>query len=99
MKALIVYGLLGLLVAAACDYKQRNHATLARVTSAVLALCAWPLWGPLVWLQPAPELPSGESQLVVRCRRALAEARAAVVGSTLDTLLPERLITQLLLGL
>jgi hypothetical protein len=99
MKALIVYLLIGVLVAAACDWKQTNRTLGTRLTSLVLALSAWPLWGPIVWLHPAPGLPAGESQLVVRCRRALAEAREAVQGSPLDSLLPERLISQLLTGL
>lgn len=99
MKALILYGLIGILIAAACDLRQRDRSLTARLTSAVLALSAWPLWGPIVWLQPAGIAPAGESQLVVRCRRALAEARQAVQGSSLDNLLPERLIAQLLHGL
>jgi hypothetical protein len=99
MKALLIYGVMGVLIALACDYRHRDKAISARLTSAVLALAAWPLWGPIAFLQ-APNLNlSTESFLLGRCRQALAEARQVVQGTTLDALLPERLITQLLTGL
>lgn len=92
MRLFIAYLVVGLALAVVCDFRIEQRSKGARLGSALLSLVAWPLWVPLAWLGGGPVRP--ESSLTQRVRAALLEAREAVAGTPLATLLPEQLLVR-----
>ncbi|HEX2732011.1 MAG TPA: hypothetical protein VHM70_10405 [Polyangiaceae bacterium] len=99
MKLLLAYLALGALLALACDRRVGSRKFSARIGSALLCLTAWPLWAPLTLFDDRRPEPVQESSRLQRIRKALEEARSAVEQTSLDGLLPEQLLSQLLRGL
>jgi len=95
MKPWLLYLSLGIVLAAVCDRRLKEPRLRERVTNALLSLCAWPLFAPLVLLPSLVRRAANESDASLRIKRALTEARAAVQGTPLAKLLSETLVSGL----
>ncbi len=99
MRLWLTYLTVGLLLALVCERRLRETSRTERIASFVLAVCAWPLYAPLVLLPALGRTELGESALVLRIRQALLEARAAVAGSALAEVIPKGLVEGLFASL
>jgi hypothetical protein len=95
MRLWIGYLTVGVLLAFVCDRRLREGSRVERLGSALLSVCAWPLYAPLVLLPERAAAALEESTLSRRIKAALSEARVAVAGTALQDILPEVLLTQL----
>ncbi len=69
---------------------RREATPRGRAMTMSLALVAWPVWAPIASFSEAPALPHPMPDIVRRIELALDEALAAIAGSPLAGLLPER---------
>lgn len=99
MKPWIPYLVVGVVLAVVCDWRLKESSRRERITNAILSVCAWPLFTPLVLLPLLVPRARRESEASIRIKRALAEARAAVVNTPLANLLPEVMLSRLGLAL
>lgn len=99
MKPWMLYLAVGVVLALVCDWRVPKSGRRERITDALLSVCAWPLFAPLVLLPLLGRRIERESDASLRIKRALAEARAAVVGTPLAKLLPEAMLSRLALTL
>jgi hypothetical protein len=100
MRVLLVYLAIGVVLAWACDSRVINRSLPSRLGSAALSLLAWPLWAPLTLLGGGTSADvAGESLASRRVRAALEEARVSVLGTPLQSLLPEDMLARLHGGL
>jgi hypothetical protein len=94
-----MYLVIGGVLAVVCDWKLKETGPRERLTNVLLSLCTWPLFAPLaLWPVLARKGPH-ESDASVRIRRAIDEARRAVAGTALATLLPESMLSSLFVTL
>ena len=99
MKPWMLYLFVGVVLAAVCDWRLKESSRRERIENALLSVCAWPLFAPFVLLPLLVRRPQRESDASLRIKRALAEARAAVLGTPLAKLLPEAMLARLTLTL
>lgn len=99
MKPWMLYLVLGVVFALLCDWRLQESSRRERIVNALLSVCAWPLFAPLVMLPGLARRAERESDASLRVKRALAEARAAVVGTPLAKLVPETMLSRLMLTL
>lgn len=99
MKPWMLYLAVGVVLAVVCDWRLPESGRRERITNALLSICAWPLFAPLVLLPLFGRRTERESDASVRIKRALAEARAAVTGTPFAKLLPEAMLSRLALTL
>ncbi len=99
MRPWMLYLALGVVLAVVCDWRLEASGRRERLVNALLSVCAWPLFAPLVLLPLMVRRTERESAASLRIKRALAEARAAVVGTPLAKLLPEAMLARLTLTL
>jgi hypothetical protein len=99
MKPWMLYLALGIVLAVVCDRRLEESSRRERIINALLSVCAWPLFAPLVLLPLLARRTERESAATLRIKRALTEARAAVLGTPLAKLLPESMLSQLALTL
>ena len=100
MRAVVIYLVVGVLMAIVGDVRRRESTSMARFTSALLAVAAWPVFTPLVCLESLRSSePASPSPLAQHIEQVLAEARAAVAGTRLEQLLPASLLASLHAGL
>ena len=92
MRVILVYLALGAALALASDAWRRETSVVARLTNAALTLTAWPIFAPLVWLAKPARAHECMSPFAQHIHCVLSEARAAVAGTTLEELLPARLL-------
>ena len=99
MRFWIVYLMAGAALAAFCDMRWRPPSRLERLTSALLAIAAWPLYVPLIALQGLGNREPKDSSASQRIKQALFEARSAIADTPLKSLLPDSLLSQLFASL
>ena len=99
MKPWMLYLAVGIVLGAVCDWQLKESSRRERMTNALLSLCAWPVFAPFVLLPLLVRRTERESDASLRIKRALAEARAAVVGTPLAKLLSEAMLSRLSLTL
>lgn len=95
MKLWMIYLSVGIVLAAVCDWRLKEVSRRGRIENALLSVCAWPLFAPFVLLPVLARRTERESEASVRIKRAIAEARAAVLGTPLAKLLPDSMLARL----
>lgn len=89
-SALLLAGYFAIGASFAVHFGRREGSPRGRATAIALALVAWPLWAPIASFSESPSLPHPMPDVARRIELALDEALAAIAGSPLSALLPER---------
>lgn len=90
---LLVYASLGLVFAYVLGRGERDLQ--ARVTTAALAVVAWPLWAPIALFREPVRVSREAGEGAERALAALAETHEAVRGTALEALLPESTVASM----